>query len=315
MAYNVAVFGSPLSTGYGADPGSTLTNPFFEGLVGLLLSPGKGVVWYALPLVLTVWGWGRFAKKHGAEAAFVVALVVPVVVLFSLYSFWHGDGAWGPRYLIPVLPFLLLPALPVFEGVAGEGEGERDGTSSVFARVGVAAVLAVGFLVNLLGAVVNFDTYINVVEDLNARHWTVAGSPINGHLRLLEQRVGEWSARVFERDGTTLLRSGFSYSEGDKVSGEVLPRWTTGAGVMEVKLGGGDGVSMTLRLSDHRPPELARANVVILVNGAAADVERRSVEGAPVSTDYVFSVRGGASNVVIQSDTWKSFGVGGGWAE
>ncbi len=119
--YNSLIFGSPLSTGYGSNPGSTLTTPIVQGAFGLLLSPGKGLLWYAFPLVLTFFGWLPFARKHRPKSAFIIILSLAILALFSLYSFWPGDGSWGPRYLTPALPFLLLPILPVVQRVMGEG--------------------------------------------------------------------------------------------------------------------------------------------------------------------------------------------------
>ncbi len=317
LYYDWRLFGSPFSTGYGASPTSFLTNPLLNGLLGLLLSPGKGLLWYAFPVVLTVWGWPRFARAHRAEGVLIIALALPIIVLFSLYSFWHGDGSWGPRYLIPALPFLLLPILPVIERAIGARLGADKAVSETptpprrmfsVARLAVSIALAVGLLVNLLGVVVNFDTYINVESDLDARHWVVESSPINGHLTLFEERVREWTARLMPRAGTTTtFRSGFSYSEGDKATGELLPRWTTGSGVLEIRPADttGAAVLVTLRLSDNRPPELPRSHVTILADGAPLAAQVAPVEGQPASSDYTVAIAPHPTNLTIESDTWN----------
>jgi hypothetical protein len=317
LFYDWRLFGSPFSTGYGANPTNALTNPLPNGLLGLLLSPGKGLLWYAFPIVLTVWGWPRFARAHRAESALIIALALPIIVLFSLYSFWHGDGSWGPRYLIPALPFLLLPILPVIETAIGarSGAGNKAGDAQApprrtfgAARLAVSIALALGLLVNLLGVVVNFDTYINVEADLNARHWVLQASPINGHLTLFDERVREWTLRLMPRAGTTTtFKSGFSYSEGDKATNELLPRWTTGAGLLEIRPTDTTdaAVSVTLRLSDHRPPELPRAQVTILANGAPLATQVAPVQGQPVSSDYTVSIAPHPTSLTIHSDTWN----------
>jgi len=317
LYYDWRLFGNPFSTGYGASATSFLTNPLLNGVLGLLLSPGKGLLWYAVPAVLTVWGWPRFARTHKAESVLIIALALPIIVLFSLYSFWHGDGSWGPRYLIPALPFLLLPILPVIERATGTRWGTDKAVSetpaharSMFsgARLVVSSALAVGLLVNLLGVMVNFDTYINVEGDLDARHWVVESSPINGHLTLFEERVREWTARLMPRAGTTTtFKSGFSYSEGDKATGELLPRWTTGAGVLEIRPAdtAGAAVLVTLRLSDNRPPELPRSHVTILADGAPLNTLIAHIQGQPVSSDYTVSIASRPTTLTIQSDTWN----------
>jgi hypothetical protein len=329
--YNTLVFGSPLATGYGSNPGNTLTTPFLEGAFGLLLSPGKGLLWYAFPLVLTFLGWLPFAKKHRPESVLIIVLSVSILALFSVYSFWPGDGSWGPRYLTPAVPFLLLPILHVVQralpttpsltqpssvderlaNYRGSSVVGRRSSVVIFRiphsafRILVATVVALGFLSSLLGVLVNFDTYINVVNDDATRYYNVAASPIVGHLNLLEQRANEWYLHTFPPTGTTLFRSGFSYSEGDKSKGELLPRWTTGSGVLDVHPAAGGPLSMTLRLTDHRPPNLPRASLTILVNGNPVTPQAVPVKNQPISTDYSFTLDPRPASITIQTDTWN----------
>jgi hypothetical protein len=293
--YNLAIFGGALTTGYGADLKGTFKTALYEGVFGLLLSPGKGLLWYAPPVALAVWGFTRLAGRSPAVAAFVGGLFLALVGFFGLYVFWPGDGSWGPRYLIPLLPFALLPALQAVEAAWG--------AASRWGRVAVWAVLGLGFVVNLLGVLVNFDTYINVEGDEAVRYWHPEASPIVGHARLLGQRAGEWSLRLLPQQRTLLLESGFSYSEGDKVQGEPLPRWTTGDGVIKVRPDA--PVSVTLRLADHRPPELPRAVVAIIVDGHNLEIKGKPVEGQPISSDYSVPVSQHPTQIEIRSDTWN----------
>jgi hypothetical protein len=65
VAYDVARFGTPFETGYGrqATPAAYGT-PLWVGLYGLLLSSGKGVVWFAPGLLLAPAGWRRLHRMH-----------------------------------------------------------------------------------------------------------------------------------------------------------------------------------------------------------------------------------------------------------
>jgi hypothetical protein len=89
--------------------------------------------------------------------------------------------------------------------------------------------------------------------------------------------------------------------------GELLPRWTTGSGVLEIRPAGttGTAVSVTLRLSDNRPPELPRSDVTILADGALIAAQMAPVEGQPASTDYTVSIASHPTTLTIQSDTWN----------
>jgi hypothetical protein len=65
LAYDVARFGTPFETGYGrqATPEAYGT-PLWVGLYGLLVSSGKGVVWFAPALLLAPAGWRRLHRMQ-----------------------------------------------------------------------------------------------------------------------------------------------------------------------------------------------------------------------------------------------------------
>lgn len=99
-------FGSPLSL-FGWRMGG-FTTPFFEGLAGLLASPGESLFLYSpilllgAPLLPRLW-------KEGRRGAFLLALLLPVALLLLYAPWWFHAYTWGPRFLLPAIPFLLLP--------------------------------------------------------------------------------------------------------------------------------------------------------------------------------------------------------------
>src|SRR5204862_342052 len=58
LVYDLARFGNPFETGYGAQATlAAYTTPMVVGLYGLLISSGKGVLWFAPALSSAPWGW------------------------------------------------------------------------------------------------------------------------------------------------------------------------------------------------------------------------------------------------------------------
>lgn len=85
---------------------------FWAGLMGLLVSPGVGAVWYWPPVIAGCYGvaaWYRseqwFALTLGLSSAVFVCFIATM-------TFFAGDPNWGPRYLTPVfaLLWLFIPA-------------------------------------------------------------------------------------------------------------------------------------------------------------------------------------------------------------
>jgi len=115
LLYNAARFGSPLTFGYGIagdihdlHPPHTL-QALWEGIYGPLLSPGKGLFLYAPILLLFPWALVRLGRRDTAMAALVAGIVVVTVLTHAnTLIVWLGGWAWGPRFMIPVLPIMVL---------------------------------------------------------------------------------------------------------------------------------------------------------------------------------------------------------------
>jgi hypothetical protein len=98
-AANLFRFGSPLLEGHGQDPAMAFS-PLSGGITGLLFSPGKGLIWYA-PISILALFYNRDMKMW---LPFALSLI-----LHGVIHDWTGGTGWGPRFLIPTLPLLLLP--------------------------------------------------------------------------------------------------------------------------------------------------------------------------------------------------------------
>lgn len=80
-----------------------------EGLYGNLISVGRSIFIYSPPLIISLFYFKRFLKGQKNEAAFSLALAFLYVFYYSSIVIWHGGMCWGNRYLLILVPFLLLP--------------------------------------------------------------------------------------------------------------------------------------------------------------------------------------------------------------
>jgi hypothetical protein len=154
LLLNVARFGSPFDFGYGRTPEDKPFSGFiFKGLYGLLLSPNASLLFYATPVVLGIIGFRRFTRRQPAEAVLISLLAASLLIFYGGYLYWPGLSAFGPRYLVPLVPFLLLPAIDAFPNVLSQPRAALVPLSIL----GVVAFL--GLFEQVLGVVVSFRLY------------------------------------------------------------------------------------------------------------------------------------------------------------
>lgn len=124
LAYNYACFGSPFSLAY-----SHMENPLFkegmsQGVMGvgwpswkalyyLTVHYAHGLFWQSPVLLMSVAGFFFMLRAKGFRAEALLGAVALAAYLFvnAGYYMWWGGWSFGPRHLIPALPFLALPLL------------------------------------------------------------------------------------------------------------------------------------------------------------------------------------------------------------
>jgi hypothetical protein len=143
MAYNTAIFGGPLTLGYGFSEQwvqqhhtgfMSLTLPYPEAMWGITFGVFRGLFVLAPWLLLALPGFWLWWRSAQARVELGVALVsVTAIFLFNSSSImWWGGFAVGPRYLLPALPVLALPVIFVLQNSLGR----------LWLRLGVAVLLA-----------------------------------------------------------------------------------------------------------------------------------------------------------------------------
>jgi hypothetical protein len=214
--YNAIRWGSPLTSGYEAVTKGFWRENVLVGLWGLLLSPGKSVLLFSPVLLLAIAGARRLIT-HRRHVAIAIALVVaPIVLVYARYTFWSGDWAWGPRYLVFALPALMVPCAELF----GDDRPRRWA-----ARAAVTALLVAGIAVQGLGSAIRWDHYIQIsrqaqhawlgvpnrggtvlapdpclscFEEVYPVQWLPPMQPIAGHWWLLRHKLADHDWRQAE---------------------------------------------------------------------------------------------------------------------
>jgi hypothetical protein len=123
----------------------SFTTPLWTGLYGLLFSPGAGLIIYVPVLLASAASLRGFYRQARPEALLLLSLLALRLLFYARWSSWDGRE-WGPRYLLPLLPLLLVPliCLPARRWI----------------RFGAAALATVGIAVELLGQIVPYDTIV-----------------------------------------------------------------------------------------------------------------------------------------------------------
>jgi hypothetical protein len=154
-AYNALRFGSILQTGYQFGAGQeSFSTPLWWGALGLVFSPARGLLWYSPPVWLALAGWLQFHRAHAILSRLMIAMVALHLAVFGAWWAWWGGWGWGPRFLAPLIPVVMLAGLPVFAAAAGAARPLRRA-----ARLSIALCVLAGLVVQIAGSAFDYTRY------------------------------------------------------------------------------------------------------------------------------------------------------------
>ena len=125
LFYHYLAFGNPFSTSYSnLDPNiindlqyqqqngiNGISYPKFSNIIQLLFLPYRGLFFYMPLLLFSILGFitGIKQKNRNLKKMVYLLLLFFVTLLYNAsYVYWSGDWSFGPRHLIPSIPFLIL---------------------------------------------------------------------------------------------------------------------------------------------------------------------------------------------------------------
>ena len=158
--FNWTRYGSPLTFGFSALQHTSFTTPLVLGLYGLLISPGKGLLLYTpiawaglIGLIITL-------RTRRAEAILFTLIILAELLFFAMYEFWTGGWNWGPRYILPIVPLLVL--------TAGEWIHVKPTRLRKTILVGLCVI---GFGLNLPAVLVDHSRYLVSFGERDPQHY------------------------------------------------------------------------------------------------------------------------------------------------
>jgi hypothetical protein len=187
---------------------SSLPERMLRGGLGLTVSPFRGVFWYSPVLLLGLLGALPFTRRQRWEGIAFLLLIAAHILGYSRYLYWSGGVAWGARYMLPIIPFLLLLAAPIFAWLIKDptppsttppsqvpSSGLR--VTSYVLRVTAWLLIAWSSFVALLGILFDWRAWElpflleqakvwgGIGEAIDAYYLNPLQSPVVGHIRLL----------------------------------------------------------------------------------------------------------------------------------
>ena len=118
--------------------------PILSGLYGLTISSARGIIFFSPPVLVTVPALAILWCRRPAEASLFAAFIAVFCLGYSTYSIRDGGVCWGPRFLMPAIPFAVLPV--------GELLSRRG-----VAAASIAALAFTGLIVQIGGTLVDFQ--------------------------------------------------------------------------------------------------------------------------------------------------------------
>lgn len=147
---------------------------YFEGIYGQLFSPGRSFFIYSPVILLIPLFWHKIKRYLVPEIVVLISISVIYLIFLStqrvseggdqIIGYWHGELSWGPRYLVPLIPFALLIVGAIYK------------TLTLKAKFVIFyPLLLIGFFIQITGVLIPYQTKLHNLEQdvyISGYHYT-----------------------------------------------------------------------------------------------------------------------------------------------
>lgn len=111
--WNYYRFGSPWDTGSALSGNylKMLRGKLLQSLPANLFSLHRSIFVYSPPLILCVASIYCFLKKNLLFTTLLALIVLSNFLFYSKFFFWSAPSSWGPRYLVSIVPLMMVPPI------------------------------------------------------------------------------------------------------------------------------------------------------------------------------------------------------------
>jgi hypothetical protein len=156
--WNWARYGSVWDSGYVET--ERFNALWWFGVGGLIGGPARGLIWYSPALLLAIPSARLFWRTARPVFIFCVAISLLYILVYGKWYMWHGGYSWGPRFLVPILPFLALLTGPILDRIILYNAG------GLLARIGVWALVLISVAVQWLGLLIPYGLVQDAIADV-----------------------------------------------------------------------------------------------------------------------------------------------------
>lgn len=156
------------------------TRNISRGLYVHLISPDRGIIFYAPLVFLSFFGLSTLYKKRGREFSLLLAIALINLILYSMWGDPWGGWAFGSRYLIPLYAI-----------------------SSIFLAFGLERITRVKFWSAFFNLILVYSVFVNALGAI-----TASTNPPRVEVLQLEELSGKEEKYTFERNWDFLRNNG-----------------------------------------------------------------------------------------------------------
>jgi len=129
-----------------------------DGLLGYFVSPGKAIWWYSPITMLALASPILLPRARWRESWLMLGTVFWFGLIYAANKgdIWFGGAGWGARFMLPIIPFLMIAALPAIDRAIN--------SVSIWLKLLLIALGAWGLIVNIGGVYVNIYSYYSFLE-------------------------------------------------------------------------------------------------------------------------------------------------------